>query len=176
MGLGLTRNQQKPVQVLLMGLDSAGKSTLLSHLLQGVIMETSPTVGFNVGTLDLDKKTSMTVWDIGGQHTMRTNWKYYMEGCKALVFVVDSSDRKRMGEAQKALKKILSDANMKDVPLMVLANKKDLPNSMTIREVSNQLDLPSYKERTWEMQGCSAVKGLGLQQAFLSLAKLIRKS
>ncbi|XP_041937546.1 ADP-ribosylation factor-like protein 11 [Alosa sapidissima] len=176
MGLGLTRNQQKPVQVLLMGLDSAGKSTLLFHLLQGVIMETSPTVGFNVGTLDLDKKTSMTVWDIGGQSTMRTNWKYYMEGCKALVFVVDSSDRKRMGEAQKALKKILSDANMKDVPLMVLANKKDLPNSMTIREVSNQLDLPSYKERTWEIQGCSAVKGLGLQQAFLSLAKLIRKS
>ncbi|XP_076159817.1 ADP-ribosylation factor-like protein 11 [Alosa pseudoharengus] len=176
MGLGLTRNQQKPAQVLLMGLDSAGKSTLLSRLLQGVIMETSPTVGFNVGTLDLDKKTSMTVWDIGGQSTMRTNWKYYMEGCKALVFVVDSSDRKRMGEAQKALKKILSDANMKDVPLMVLANKKDLPNSMTIREVSNQLDLPSYKERTWEIQGCSAVKGLGLQQAFLSLAKLIRKS
>lgn len=174
MGPRLTK-QQKPPQVLLMGLDSAGKSTLLYRLQQGVIMETSPTVGFNVGTLDLNKKTSLTVWDIGGQRTMRSNWTYYLEGCKALVFVVDSSDRDRMGEAKKALKKVLSDEHMKQVPLMVLANKKDLPNSMTIREVSNLLDLPSYSDRTWEIQGCSAVQGLGLQQAFLSVAKHIRK-
>ena len=159
-----------------MGLDSGGKSTLLSRLQQGVIMDTSPTVGFNVGTLELDKNTSLTVWDVGGQRTMRPNWKYYLEGCKALVFVVDSSNRERMGEAQKALKKVLADENMKGVPLMVLANKKDLPNTMTIREVSNQLDLNSYTDRTWEIQGCSALKGLGLQQAFLSVAKLIRKN
>lgn len=176
MGARLTKNQKKPAQVLLMGLDLAGKSTLLYRLQQGVIMETSPTVGFNVGTLELDKKTSLTVWDVGGQHTMRPNWRYYMEGCKALVFVVDSSDRARIGEAQKALKKVLADENLKDVPLMVLANKKDMPNSMTIREVSNQLDLPSYKDLTWEIQGCSALTGLGLQQAFLSVAKLIRKN
>ena len=81
-----------------------------------------------------------------------------------------------MGEAQKALKKVLADENLKDVPLMVLANKKDLPNSMTIREVSNLLELPSYKDRMWEIQACSAVKGLGLMQAFLSVAKLIRES
>lgn len=176
MGALLAKNQKKPAQVLLMGLDSAGKSTLFFRLQQGVIMETSATVGFNVGTLELDKKTSMTVWDIGGQSTMRPNWRYYLEGCKALVFVVDSCDRARMGEAQKALKKVLGDENMKGVPLMVLANKKDKPNSMTIREVSNQLDLPSYKDLTWEIQGCSALTGLGLQQAFVSVAKLIRKN
>ncbi|XP_063068586.1 ADP-ribosylation factor-like protein 11 [Engraulis encrasicolus] len=175
MGQHFNKNQ-KPAQVLLMGLDSAGKSTLLFRLQQGVTMETSPTVGFNVGTLELDKRTSLTVWDVGGQRTMRPNWKYYLEGSKALVFVVDSTDRSRMAEAQKALKRILSDENMKGVPLMVLANKKDLPNSMTIREVSNQLELPSYTDqRSWEIQGCSALQGLGLQQAFLSVAKLIRK-
>ncbi|KAL2087606.1 hypothetical protein ACEWY4_016434 [Coilia grayii] len=175
MGPLLTKHQ-KPAQVLLMGLDSAGKSTLLFRLQQGVTMGTSPTVGFNVVTLELDKNTSLTVWDVGGQSTMRPNWKYYLEGCKALVFVVDSSDRERMAEAQKALKKILANENMKGVPLMVLANKKDLPNSMTIRDVSNQLDLPSYTDRTWEIQGCSALQGLGLKQAFLSVAKLIRKN
>lgn len=89
------------VQVILMGLDSAGKSTLLARLLTGQVsliwtgrlfmlkspyhslglsvnfkvMETSPTIGFNVGTLDLDKKTSLTVWDVGGQKSMRTNWR-----------------------------------------------------------------------------------------------------
>ncbi|XP_017296420.2 ADP-ribosylation factor-like protein 11 [Kryptolebias marmoratus] len=163
-------------QVILVGLDSAGKSTLLAKLLTGKVMETSPTVGFNVGTLDLDKKTSLTVWDVGGQKSMRVNWKYYLDDCKALVFVVDSSDQTRMPEAQKALEKILRDERLEGVPLMVLANKKDLPNSMTIREVSTQLNLPSYKDRRWEIQACSAVQGLGLQQAFLSINKMIKRS
>ncbi|XP_034534840.1 ADP-ribosylation factor-like protein 11 [Notolabrus celidotus] len=163
-------------QVILVGLDSAGKSTLLARLLTGQVMDTSPTVGFNVGTLDLDKKTSLTVWDVGGQKSMRPNWRYYLDDCKALVFMVDSSDRGRMPEAQKALKKVLADERLRGIPLMVLANKKDLPDSMTIREISNQLDLPALSERLWEVQACSALRGLGLQQAFLSVHKLIKKS
>lgn len=177
MGQGLPRSSTHPApQVILMGLDSAGKSTLLARLLTGQIMDTSPTVGFNVGTLTLDKKTSLTLWDVGGQRKMRSNWRYYLEGCKALVFVVDSSDSARMPEAQKALRRVLGDENLRGVPLMVLANKKDLPNSMTIREVSKHLDLPSCRDRAWQIQACSALKGLGLQQAFLSVAKLIRKN
>lgn len=163
-------------QVILMGLDSAGKSTLLSRLLTGQVMETSPTIGFNVGSLDLDKKTSLTVWDIGGQKSMRPNWRFYLDGCKALVFVVDSSDLARMPEAQKALKKVLSYEELAGVPLMVLANKKDLPNSVTIREISTQLDLQSVSGRLWEVQACSALRGLGLLQAFTSVSKLIKKS
>lgn len=159
-----------------MGLDSAGKSTLLARLLTGETVITSPTVGFNVGNLDINKSSCLTVWDIGGQKSMRPNWKYYLDDCKAVVFVVDSSDAARMPEAQKALKSILSDERLRGVPLMVLANKKDLPNSMPIREVSTKLDLASYKDRLWEIQGCSATQGLGLQQAFRSVNKLIKKS
>lgn len=62
-------------------------------------------------------------------------FRFYLDNCKALVFVVDSSDRSRLPEAQKALKKILSEDKMQEIPLMVLANKRDLPNCMTIREV-----------------------------------------
>ncbi|XP_034035789.1 ADP-ribosylation factor-like protein 11 isoform X1 [Thalassophryne amazonica] len=175
MGLLQSRSHESP-QVILVGLDSAGKSTLLARLLTGQVMETSPTIGFNVGTMNLDKKHSLTLWDVGGQKDMRPNWRYYLDNCKALVFMVDSSDRARMPEAQKALKKILSDERMRDVPLMVLANKKDLPNSMTIREISTQLDLDSYTDRPWEIQACSALKGLGLQQAIMSVAKQIKKS
>ncbi|XP_068612607.1 ADP-ribosylation factor-like protein 11 [Brachionichthys hirsutus] len=163
-------------QVVLMGLDSAGKSTLLSRLLTGQVMETSPTIGFNVGTLYLDKKTSLTLWDIGGQKRMRPSWKFFLDDCEALVFVVDSSEPARMPEARKALQKVLGDERLRGIPLMVLANKKDLPHSLTIREVSNQLDLQSYKDRLWEVQACSALKGLGLQQAFVSISKRIKKS
>ncbi|XP_054880180.1 LOW QUALITY PROTEIN: ADP-ribosylation factor-like protein 11 [Poeciliopsis prolifica] len=163
-------------QVLIMGLDSAGKSTLLAQILTGQTVKTSPTVGFNVGTLDLNKQSPLTLWDIGGQQSMRPNWKYYLDECKALVFVVDSTDAARMPEAQKALKGILSDERLQGVPLMVLANKKDLPHSMTIREVSNKLNLNSYTDREWEIQACSATQGLGLQQAFLKVNKLIKRS
>ncbi|XP_068165067.1 ADP-ribosylation factor-like protein 11 [Antennarius striatus] len=168
-------NSSSP-QVILMGLDLSGKSTLLARLLTGQVMETSPTIGFNVGTLVLDKKTSLTVWDVGGQKSMRRSWRLYLDDCKALVFVVDSSDPTRLPEAQKALKKVLGDERLRGIPLMVLANKKDLPKSMTIREISNHLDLQSVTDRRWEIQACSALKGLGLRQAFLSVDKLIKKS
>ncbi|XP_043965658.1 ADP-ribosylation factor-like protein 11 [Gambusia affinis] len=164
------------LQVLIMGLDSAGKSTLVGQILTGQTVNTSPTVGFNVGTLELNKQSCLTLWDVGGQKSMRQNWQYYLDGCKALVFVVDSTDVARIPEAQKALKSILSDERLRGVPLMVLANKKDLPNSMTIREVSNKLNLNSYTDRKWEIQACSATKGLGVQQAFLTVNKLIKRS
>ncbi|AWO95474.1 putative ADP-ribosylation factor-like protein 11 [Scophthalmus maximus] len=133
--MGQTRSSTCP-QVILVGLDSAGKSTLLARLLTGQVVETSPTIGFNVGSWDLDKKTSLTVWDVGGQKSMRPNWRFYLDNCKALVFVVDSSEPGRMMEAHRSLKKVLSDDRLRGVPLMVLANKKDLPNSMTIREIA----------------------------------------
>ncbi|KAL7845668.1 hypothetical protein AOLI_G00238600 [Acnodon oligacanthus] len=172
----LSKKILKTRQVVLMGLDSAGKSTLLYRIQRGVVMQTSPTIGFNVLTLELDKKTVFTVWDIGGQGSMRAYWKYYLENSEALVFVVDASDRARMEEAKTALKEVLSDHNMTDIPLMVLANKSDLPDAMTVSEVSKQLDMDSYKDRVWEIQACSALKGLGLQQAFQSVAKLIQNN
>uniref|UniRef100_A0A674AK38 ADP-ribosylation factor-like 11 n=1 Tax=Salmo trutta TaxID=8032 RepID=A0A674AK38_SALTR len=168
MGLFLSkRDIKRTPTVVLIGLGSSGKSTLLFRLKTGLVMDTSPTVGFNVVTLDLNQKTALTCAIL---------LLYYLEGCKAMVFVVDSSDRASIGDAQKALKNVLSDDNMKGIPLMVLANKKDLPNTMNIREVSNQLELPSYKDRAWQIQACSGLKGMGLQQAFLSVAKLIKKS
>ncbi|XP_026185239.1 ADP-ribosylation factor-like protein 11 [Mastacembelus armatus] len=172
--MGQARSSTSP-QVVALGLDSAGKTTLLARLLLGRVVVTSPTIGFNVGNLDLDKKTSLTIWEVGGQKSMRPNWRFYLEECKALVFVVDSSDPGRLPEAQKALKKVLSEEHLRDVPLMVLANKNDLPNSMTIEEISTKLNLNNYTERSWEIQACSAQTGLGLQQAFTSVHRLIKK-
>ncbi|XP_019716342.1 ADP-ribosylation factor-like protein 11 [Hippocampus comes] len=174
--MGLIQSSKRS-QVILMGLDSAGKTTLLTRLLTGqVMMDTSPTVGFNVGSFDVDKRTSLTVWDVGGQKSMRPNWRFYLDECKALVFMVDSSDPSRMPEAQKALKKVLSEERLRDIPLMVLANKVDQPGAMTVQEISNQLGLSNYPHLRWEIQACSALKGIGLRQAFTSVAKLIKKN
>ncbi|KAJ0032731.1 hypothetical protein NQD34_002812 [Periophthalmus magnuspinnatus] len=170
------RNSHRTPQVLILGLDSAGKTTLLSYLLTGHPMATSPTIGFNVGSIDLDKKNSLTLWDVGGQRTLRKNWKYYIDDVQALVFVVDSTDKERLPEAAKALKRFLSEDKVEGLPLMVLANKKDKPNSMSIREISDQLNLPKLEDRDWQIQACSAEKGLGLSQAFTSVNKMIKKN
>lgn len=175
MGPSLRKQVHQSQQVVLLGLDSAGKSTLLYKLHRGVIMKTVPTLGFNIVYLELDKKTVLTVWDVGGQKSMRSYWKHYLDGCNALVFVVDASEHSRMNEAKTELQIILSDANLKDVPLMVLVNKTDVHNSMTINDVSSQLDLNNCTNRVWEIQACSAFQGLGLKQAFQSVAKMIKK-
>ncbi|XP_049611460.1 ADP-ribosylation factor-like protein 11 isoform X1 [Syngnathus scovelli] len=172
----LTSISNVSAKVILMGLDSAGKTTLLTQLLTGQVMSTSPTIGFNVGSFIVDKKTSLTVWDVGGQKSMRPNWRFYLDDCKALIFVVDSSDPRRMPEAQTALKKVLSDEKFRDIPLMVLANKMDQPGAMTVQEVSDRLRLNNYPWLRWEIQACSALKGIGLRQAFTSVAKLIKKN
>ncbi|XP_077462374.1 ADP-ribosylation factor-like protein 11 isoform X2 [Stigmatopora argus] len=173
--MGLVQSSKSP-QVILMGLDSAGKTTLLSQLLTGKVVDTSPTIGFNVGTIDLDKRTSMTIWDVGGQKSMRPNWRFYLDDCKALVFVVDCSDPSRMPEAQRVLKKVLSEEKLRGIPLMVLANKVDLPGVLTVQEISNQLGMSHYPQLRWQIQACSALKGTGLWQAFTSIAKLIKKN
>ncbi|XP_015219965.1 ADP-ribosylation factor-like protein 11 [Lepisosteus oculatus] len=169
------RYQTKPASVLLLGLDSSGKSTLLYKLKDDLAVETSPTIGFNVEMLELAHKTTLTIWDVGGQDSMRPNWKHYLEDCDALVFVVDSADSSRLDQAKAVLRKIMKDDNMKGVPLLVLANKKELPQSLSIREISNKLELSSYEDTDWEIQACSAYTGLGLQQALLSLAKRIKE-
>ncbi|XP_054654550.1 ADP-ribosylation factor-like protein 11 isoform X2 [Dunckerocampus dactyliophorus] len=173
--MGQAQTSKSP-QVILMGLDSAGKTTLLARLLTGQVVDTSPTIGFNVGSFHLDKRTSLTVWDIGGQKSMMPNWRYYLDDCKALVFMVDSSDPGRMPEAQKALKKVLSDERLRGVPLMVLANKADQPGAVSVQEISKQLGMSNYPQLPWEIQACSALQGVGLRQAFTSVAKLIKKN
>ena len=134
-----------------MGLDAAGKTTILYKLKLGEIVTTIPTIGqfyhfrhellgaptvlpsplfyiagFNVETVEY-KNISFTVWDVGGQDKIRPLWRHYYTGTQGLVFVVDSQDRERIDEAKQELHRILSDREMKECLLLVFANKQDLP-------------------------------------------------
>ncbi|RXM31309.1 hypothetical protein EOD39_7127 [Acipenser ruthenus] len=148
MGTASSRGAHKrSSRVLLMGLDSAGKSTLLYKLKLNRTVQTSPTIGFNVEMLELEKQLSLTVWDVGGQDQMRPNWKHFLEDSDGLVFVVDSTDEARLEEAKKELKRVLKHDNMKEIPLMVLANKQDVPSSLSIREIALRLNLMIYLQK-----------------------------
>lgn len=98
---------QKQAQVLLLGLDGSGKTTMLYRLKYNESVMTVPTVGFNVETLDTDRSSlGLTVWDVGGQKKMRPHWRHYYADTAGLLFVVDSCDQKRMDEARKELHRV----------------------------------------------------------------------
>merc|ERR1712228_885883 len=122
------------------GLDAAGKTTVLYKLKLGEVVTTIPTIGFNVETVEY-KNIRFTVWDIGGQDKIRKLWRYYYENTQGLIFVVDSSDRDRVEDAREELIKMLNDDEMRDAAVLVFANKQDLPNSMPAAEVSEKLGL-----------------------------------
>merc|ERR1712014_150489 len=134
-------------RILMVGLDAAGKTTLLYNLKLGEVVTTIPTIGFNVETVEY-KNIKFTVWDIGGQDRIRKLWRHYYTGTHGVIFVVDSSDRDRIQDARDELCKLLGDDELRDAVLLVLANKQDLPNAMTAADVSKHLGLDEVHNRS----------------------------
>ncbi len=106
----------------MVGLDAAGKTTILYKLKLGEVVTTIPTIGFNVETVEY-KNISFTVWDVGGQDKIRLLWRHYYQNTQGLIFVVDSNDRDRIDDAREELHKMLSEEELRDAVLLVFANK-----------------------------------------------------
>lgn len=152
---------KKNVRVLMVGLDAVGKTTILYKLTLGEVLTTAPTDGFNEETVEC-QNLKFTVWDVRGQEKVRRYWRQYFQGPRALVFVVDSTDQERVDVARLELKKLLSEDEMRNVALLVFANKQDLPNAMLIEEVVDKLELRKLHGRQWFAQPCCATTGDGL--------------
>merc|ERR1712153_182008 len=150
-------------RILMVGLDAAGKTTILYKLKLGEVVTTIPTIGFNVETVEY-KNISFNVWDVGGQDKIRKLWRYYYANTQGLIFVVDSNDRDRIEDAREELTKILDDDEMRDAVLLVFANKQDLPNAMPAAEVTEKLGLHSMRNREWFIQSTCATTGDGLYE------------
>ena len=116
---------KKEMRILMLGLDAAGKTTVLYKLKLGQSVTTIPTVGFNVETVTY-KNVKFNVWDVGGQDKIRPLWRHYYTGTQALIFVVDAADRDRIDEARQELHRIINDREMREAIILVFANKQDL--------------------------------------------------
>lgn len=152
---------KKDMRILMVGLDAAGKTTILYKLKLGEIVTTIPTIGFNVETVEY-KNISFTVWDVGGQDKIRPLWRHYFQNTQGIIFVVDSNDRDRVVEAREELHKMLSEEELRNAVLLVFANKQDLPNAASTAELANALQLPNLRQRSWYIQACCATNGEGL--------------
>ncbi|XP_078454386.1 ADP-ribosylation factor 3-like [Lampetra planeri] len=154
---------KKEMRILMVGLDAAGKTTILYKLKLGEIVTTIPTIGFNVETVEY-KNISFTVWDVGGQDKIRPLWRHYFQNTQGLIFVVDSNDRERVNEAREELMRMLAEDELRDAVLLVFANKQDLPNAMNAAEITDKLGLHSLRHRNWYIQATCATSGDGLYE------------
>ncbi|KAL9844436.1 putative small GTP-binding protein [Arabidopsis thaliana] len=154
---------KKEMRILMVGLDAAGKTTILYKLKLGEIVTTIPTIGFNVETVEY-KNISFTVWDVGGQDKIRPLWRHYFQNTQGLIFVVDSNDRDRVVEARDELHRMLNEDELRDAVLLVFANKQDLPNAMNAAEITDKLGLHSLRQRHWYIQSTCATSGEGLYE------------
>merc|ERR1711910_167308 len=179
MGLAFTKFWQrlfgkKEMRILMVGLDAAGKTTILYKLKLGEVVTTIPTIGFNVETVEY-KNISFTVWDVGGQDKIRPLWRHYFQNTQGLIFVVDSNDRERIGEARDELMRMLAEDELRDAILLVFANKQDLPNAMNAAEITDKLGLHSLRNRQWFIQATCATSGDGLYEGLDWLSGTLKK-
>ncbi|XP_077978231.1 ADP-ribosylation factor 1-like 2 [Glandiceps talaboti] len=165
---------KKEIRILMVGLDAAGKTTILYKLELGEIVTTIPTIGFNVETVEY-KNISFTVWDVGGQDKIRPLWRHYFQNTQGLIFVVDSNDRERVGEAKEELNRMLGEDELRDAAFLVFANKQDLPNAMNAAEVTDKLGLHNIRNHSWYIQASCATSGDGIYEGLDWLANEVKK-
>ncbi|CAE8677398.1 unnamed protein product, partial [Polarella glacialis] len=166
---------KQEMRILMVGLDAAGKTTILYKLKLGEVVTTIPTIGFNVETVEY-KNISFTVWDVGGQDKIRPLWRHYYQelgGTQGLIFVVDSNDRDRVEDAREELNKMLNEDEMREAIVLVFANKQDLPNAMPAAEVTEKLGLQNMRNRQWFIQSACATTGDGLYEGLDWLSRTL---
>ena len=147
----------------MVGLDAAGKTTILYQLKMEETVKTMPTLGFNIETFEY-KKVFFIILDVGGKEGIIVNWEQYYQNTDGLIFVVDSNDQDRIEDAVEKLKKLLAEEELKNCPVLVLANKQDLNGALVPGEVTKRLGLEVLNGRTWLVQGTSATTGQGLKK------------
>eukprot|EP00128_Syssomonas_multiformis_P018583 Colp12_sorted_trinity150504_noHs@6242 len=165
---------KKDMRILMVGLDAAGKTTILYKLKLGEVVTTIPTIGFNVETVEY-KNINFTVWDVGGQDKIRPLWRHYFQNTQGLIFVVDTNDRERIQEASDELSKMLSEDELQNAIVLVFANKQDLPKAMSVAEVTDKLGLNKLR-RKWYIQATCATTGDGLYEGLDWLSRELASS
>jgi len=168
------------LQVAVLGLDAAGKSTVLYRLKFDDYISTAPTIGFNCervrGTVGNSRGVTFVVWDVGGQDRVRPLWRSYTRAADGIVFVVDSADVERLEEARLELLRTARTQEAAGIPVLVIANKQDLPRARGPVEVGRAMGLAELSlggSRLCNVAPACAVTGEGLDVALEQLYNMI---
>ncbi len=136
---------------------------------------TIPTIGFNVEEVQY-RNVTFTMWDVGGQDKIRRLWGHYFRNTQGLLFVCDSADSERIGEAREELRKLLQSDELRGVPVVVAANKQDMPGALSASQLAEKLGLHQLRDHAWFVQPSCARTGEGVVECLDQLADLIKES
>lgn len=150
-------------KVIIVGLDNAGKTTILYQFLMNEAVHTSPTIGSNVEEI-VCRSTHFVMWDIGGQESLRASWNSYFASTDFVILVIDSTDRERLSVAKQELYQMLAHQDLKKAAVLVFANKQDVHGAMSSAQIMQHLNLTSLKDHHWHIQNCCALTREGLNQ------------
>ncbi|KAF2502465.1 ARF/SAR superfamily [Lophium mytilinum] len=156
-------------RIIISGLDAAGKSTILYQIFEETrIVTTMPTIGLTLETIS-HYETTFTSFDVGGSGStyMLRMLKYVytdFDDCCGIIWVVDSNDRERTPDVKKELWSFLNEWLPGAVPILVVANKQDLPNAMSVGDIERELKLHEIKGRRWHVQGTKALTRDGIRE------------
>ena len=164
----------------MLGLDKAGKTSILYQFKLSYLIEAIQTIGFNLETIEY-KDLYLEIWDIGGFSIFSDNediilFKHYYQNTDGMIFVIDCNDKERFGKVNKALLEIINNEELKNIPLLIFGNKQDLSEATSPNELTKFLEIDKIINNEWLIQGSSAVDGKGIKEGFDWLTnKLIRK-
>jgi len=161
--------EKRDLRIAIVGLDAAGKTTILNKMRYDDLYATAPTIGVNTEDITV-RNVNIKVFDLAGQEKMRNVWKYYYSSIEGIVFVVDSSHLERINDARDELLQLLANEEAKNIPIIVFANKQDLPHAVKKDELIEMLNIGAYVNKKpsslVKVQESSAVKDIGLLEGF----------
>ncbi|KAF2485636.1 ADP-ribosylation factor family-domain-containing protein [Neohortaea acidophila] len=157
------RLKDKEMRILMLGLDNAGKTTIVKQIMHEDVNTVSPTLGFIIKTIDYEGY-KLNIWDVGGQKTLRTYWKNYFEKTDTLIWVVDATDRERIEDCRQELMGLLVQERLMGASLLVFKNKSDIAGCMSEQDIREGLQLDNIHTHKWHILSCSAMTGLNLQE------------
>ncbi|XP_013190042.1 ADP-ribosylation factor-related protein 1 [Amyelois transitella] len=171
--------------VLILGLDNAGKTTYLEATKTKFTKKykamnpnrITTTVGLNIGKIDVEG-VLLNFWDLGGQQELQSLWDKYYAECHAVIYIVDSSDRERISESKETFDRMIASEHLSGVPLLVLANKQDIPDCMgvhTVKPIFNQ-NAHLIGARDIMLMATSALNGDGVDEGIRWLVDCIKRN
>ena len=148
-------------KIIILGIQNAGKTTILYQLSLGQLVKTTPTIGSNVEELTYNN-VKFQAWDLGGQESTRSVWDVYYMNTDAVVYVIDSSDDEYLEESKSQFHKLIAHPTLKNATILIFANKQDLQGAKDMNKLIQEYEFFKIKEHIWHIQACSALKGEGL--------------
>jgi ADP-ribosylation factor-like protein 5B len=163
---------EREFKIIIVGLNNAGKTTILYKLALNEVIVTQPTIGSNVEEV-YHNNLKMQVWDLGGQESLRHTWDAYYANTNAVIYVIDSADDSNIKASKHEFFSMLMHNDLKDASILIFANKADLPSARDVGEVTELYGLHMITNHDWKLQPCCALTGTGLQEGLDWLADKI---